>query len=87
MREHYDTLSRVANALIVREKISGEEFERLFEGAPLDDKPSDEPRTAEAQKRAQFCPAPEQTEQAADAVKQETKQNETNHTEEKKQEE
>ena len=87
LREHYDTLSRVANALIVREKISGEEFERLFEGAPLDDKPSDEPRTAEAQKRAQFCPAPEQTEQAADAVKQETKQNETNHTEEKKQEE
>ena len=87
LREHYDTLSRVANALIVREKISGEEFERLFEGAPLDDKPSDEPRTAEAQKRAQFCPAPEQTEQAADDVKQETKQNETNHTEEKKQEE
>ncbi len=87
LREHYDTLSRVANALIVREKISGEEFEKLFEGAPLDDKPSDEPRTAEAQKRAQFCPAPEQTEQAADAVKQETKQNETNHTEEKKQEE
>lgn len=87
LREHYDTLSRVANALIVREKISGEEFERLFEGAPLDDKPSDEPRTAEAQKRAQFRPVPEQTEQAADDVKQETKQNETNHTEEKKQEE
>lgn len=84
LREHYDTLSRVANALIVREKISGEEFEKLFEGEVLDDKPSDEPRTAEAQKRAQFCPAPEQT---ADAVKQETKQNETNHTEEKKQEE
>lgn len=87
LREHYDTLSRVANALIVREKISGEEFEKLFEGAPLDDKPSDEPRTAEAQKQAQFRPAPEQTEQAADDVKQETKQNETNHTEEKKQEE
>ena len=85
LREHYDTLSRVANALI--EKISGEEFEKLFEGAPLDDKPSDEPRTAEAQKQAQFRPAPEQTEQAADDVKQETKQNETNHTEEKKQEE
>lgn len=87
LREHYDTLSRVANALIVREKISGEEFEKLFEGAPLDDKPSDEPRTAEAQKQAQFRPVPEQTEQAADDVKQETKQNETNHTEEKKQEE
>lgn len=87
LREHFDTLSRVANALIVREKISGEEFEKLFEGEVLDDKASDEPHTAEAQQQAQFRPAPEQTEQAADDVKQETKQNETKQTEEKKQEE
>jgi cell division protease FtsH len=87
LREHFDTLSRVANALIVREKISGEEFEKLFEGEVLDDKPSNEPHTVESQERAQFHPAPEQTEQAADDVKQEIKQNETNHTEEKKQEE
>ena len=87
LREHFDTLSRVANALIVREKISGEEFEKLFEGTPLDDNPSDEPLTAEAQQQAQFRPAPERTEQTAGDEKQETKQKETNHTDEKKQEE
>lgn len=34
LRENFNTLSRVANALIEREKISGEEFEKLFEGTP-----------------------------------------------------
>ena len=37
LREHFETLTRVANALIEREKISGAEFEKLFENVELDD--------------------------------------------------
>lgn len=37
LREHFETLARVAEALIEREKISGAEFEKLFENVELDD--------------------------------------------------
>lgn len=37
LRDDFETLTRVANALIEREKISGEEFEKLFNNIPLDD--------------------------------------------------
>ena len=35
LREHYDTLERVANALIEHEKISGDDFEKLFNNMEL----------------------------------------------------
>jgi len=37
LRSDFETLTRVANALIEREKISGAEFEKLFDNIALDD--------------------------------------------------
>lgn len=37
LRENFDTLTRIANALIEREKISGAEFEKLFENIALEE--------------------------------------------------
>ncbi len=43
LSENFETLSRVANALVEREKITGAEFEKLFEGEPLEEIIKNEP--------------------------------------------
>ena len=37
LKEHYDKLEAVANVLMEKEKISGEEFDRIIDGVPAND--------------------------------------------------
>lgn len=57
LRDNFDKLSRVANALLSREKISGEEFEKLFDDIPLEEKPPVGEEKGPEMKRAEFGPA------------------------------
>lgn len=94
LQENFERLTRVANALIEREKISGEEFEKLFLGEPLEDEPKDSAAAAPAAKPAEFRPAiPNQQESESSAGEHEERQEEagqidkTNDTEQKEEEE
>ena len=37
LKEHYDKLEAVANVLMEKEKISGDEFDRIIDGIPAND--------------------------------------------------
>ena len=86
LRGHFDTLTRVANALIAREKISGEEFEKLFEGTPLEDEEGKTPGDTQTPSKAESHSAPENP-ASSDENALETEKSQPNKTIENKQEE
>ena len=85
LRENFERLTRVANALIEREKISGEEFEKLFLGEPLEEKPKADEVDTPAAQPTEFRPAVSDKKESQPAAKEhEERQEETKPIEETK---
>ena len=85
LRENFERLTRVANALIEREKISGEEFEKLFLGEPLEEKQKADEADTPAAQPAEFRPAVSDKKESQPAAEEhEERQEETKPIEETK---